>query len=189
MGILDIFKKKSNEKNKDLSNLKVTDLKKGFMFDFDMSTWTVEDEYLYDWGNEYFTSEYKVSNGQESFFMTVEEDDEIEIAIMKKIKIRSIDEDLPEYIRKNEQPPKKLEYMATSLLLDEERPGYFKAVDDDDEAWEEFIAWDYYDTKEDYVLTIERWDENSFEAAFGKTISEYDITNILPNPDYYEEED
>lgn len=189
MGLFDIFKKKESDKKKDLSNLRVTDIEKGFMFDFDLSTWTVDEEYIYDWGNEYFSKEIKANNGTESMFMSIDEDDEIEISVMKKIKIRSVDEDLPEYIRKHEQPPKKLEYSATTFLLDQERPGYFKKSDESDDAWEEFISWEYYDAKEDYVLTIERWDENIFEAAFGRKISEFDITNILPNPDYYEEKE
>lgn len=188
MGLLDIFKKKETPEKVDFSNLGVMDIEKGGMFDFELTTWTVEDEYIYDWGNECFSKEFKISNGEETLFLSAEEDDEIEISVSKKVKIRSIDEDLPEYIRKHEQPPKKLTYKTTTFLLNEEKPGYFKGIDEDEEAWEEFISWNYYDAKEEFVLCIERWDDNSFEAAYGRIISEYAISNILPNPDYYNED-
>ncbi len=181
MGLFDRFKKKDKERV-DYSNLTVLDIEKGGMFDFELSTWMVQDEYTYDWGNECFSKEYKISNGEESLFMSVDDDDDIEIALLKKIKPRSIDENLPETIIKDGIPPRKLEYKSIIFLLDEERPGYFKGVDEEEEAWEELISWDYYDESEEYVLTVERWGENSFEAAFGRSISEHSISNILPNP-------
>ena len=179
MGLFDRFKKKEKV---DYTNLTVMDLEKGGMFDFEYTTWTIEEEYIYDWGNECFSKEFKINNGSETLFMSVEEDDEIEIALVKKIKPRSIKEDLPEIIIKNETPPTKLNYKSTDYLLDEERPGYFKGIDEDEEAWEELLSWDYYDARENYLLTVERWGDNSFEASYGRVIPESEITGVLPNP-------
>lgn len=183
MGLFDIFKKKEKAKP-DFLNLNVKQLEQGFMFDYDMETWTVDDVYIYDWGNEYFSVEYKINNARDSYFMSVDEDDALEIAITQKVKIRSIDENLPEYIKTNNQPPGKIVYKGITLLLDGEKPGYFKPLQSPDSAWEEFISWDYYDAQNTHTLSIEQWDENSFEATFGKLVSEYSITNILPNPNF-----
>ena len=56
-------------------------------------------------------------------------------------------------------------------------------MDTPDEDWKEFISWDYYDKNEDFVLTIEQWDENTFEASFGKVVQYFQISNIFPNPE------
>ena len=49
MGLFDKFKKKKEPKY-DPSNIKVTDIAQGFVFEYNMSTWEVKNEYEYDWG-------------------------------------------------------------------------------------------------------------------------------------------
>lgn len=179
MGIFDIFKKKEPEF--DATNIKVTDIAKNFVFDYDLSTWLVTAMYEYDWGDNFFTREFKIENESDTAFLSVEEDDGLEISISKKIKIRHIDEDLPEYITRHECPPKKLEYDGKTFFLEGENPGYFNDTDNKNESWVEFIAWDYSSDDEQYVLNIEQWGEKDFEASYGKVIKEYEISNIYPH--------
>lgn len=179
MGIFDIFKKKDPDYN--ATNIKVTDIGKNFVFDYDLSTWLVTAMYEYDWGDNFFTREFKIENESQTAFLSIEEDDDLIISINKKIKIRRIDEDLPEYIIKNECPPKKLEYDGKIFYLEEENPGYFNDTDDKDKSWVEFISWDYMSEDEQYVLSIEQWGENKFDASYGKLIKEYEISNIYPH--------
>ena len=53
MGLFDRFKKKE-EPHYDPSNLQIKDLRVGFMFDYDMKTWAIKEEYEYDWGRQLF---------------------------------------------------------------------------------------------------------------------------------------
>ena len=60
MSIFDRFKKK--EKTYDVTNITVKDLDVNFVFDYDLTTWKVEETYEYDWGDNCFTKEHKITN-------------------------------------------------------------------------------------------------------------------------------
>lgn len=180
MGLFDRFKKKE-EPIYDATNLSVHDLDKGFVFEYDMKSWVVKEVYEYDWGSNSFSREYKIDNGQEQLFLNVENGDELEMSISKKVKVRAVDQDLPEYIIEHERPPKKLNYDGKTFFLENESPGFFHDMANaDEDAWDEFISWDYYDETDKYVLCIEQWEERQFDAAYGIVVEEYEISNILP---------
>ncbi len=177
MSFFDLFKKKKEEY--DPSNITINDLQVGFVFEYNLSTWVVKEAYEYDWGNQHFSREFKINNGQESLYLSLENDDELVISISKKAKIRSIQEDLPEYIIKNESAPSSLNYQGQKFLLDEENAGYFRTLGETE--WSELITWDYYNEDETQIITIEQWDEKSFEASIGNYIKAFEISNILPH--------
>ncbi len=179
MGLFDIFKKKE-ERHYDPNNIKITDLRKGFFVDYDMKTWQVTAEYEYDWGSNFFTYEYKLDSGDESVFLTVAEDDELEMFVCKKVNVRAIDEDLPEFIEKNEFPPKKLTYKGVTYFKDSENAGYFRDLSTKDDEGAEFISWDYFDESQKLVLSIEQWGEREFDAAYGKMAKEFEFSNFVP---------
>lgn len=178
MGLFDRFKKQ--EPDYDPTNIKVTDLNIDFVFEYDLKTWQIEEVYEYDWGDNYFTREFKINSGDEIMYLSVEEDDELILSASSKIKIRAIDENLPEKIENDGRPPKKITYKNITFFLDEESPGYFHNAANDNNDWIELVSWDYSDENGEYVLCIEQWDDFEFDASFGKTIKEYEISNILP---------
>ena len=180
MGIFDVFKKKDKKPEYDPTNISVLDLQKGFVFEYDLKTWVVKAAYDYDWGNNFFSREYKIDNGEQQFFLSVENDDELSLSISKKIKIRLLDENIPEYISKNEKPPATLIYKNKKYYLDEENPGYFKDVENKTDNWAELISWTYYDEEDENIITIEQWGDDEFDASAGKVIKEFEISNILP---------
>lgn len=184
MGIFDIFNK-NKKPDYDPLNVKVTDLRLGFVFDYNLESWIVKEEYEYDWGDNCFTREFKITNGDKTAYLHVEDDDEVKITISDKIKIRKIDEDLPEYIRSNGESRTKLVYNNKTYFLDKESPGFYRDVakspdKNKDESWTEFISWDYYDESEKFAISIEQWGENEFDASVGEIIEEFKISNIIP---------
>jgi hypothetical protein len=179
MGIFDIFKKKE-EASYNPSDITLLDLDKGFILDYDLKTWEVKEVYEYDWGNNNFTREYKLSDGESTLFLHIENDDELFITVQQKLKIRAIDEDLPEKIKKKEHPPKKIEYNNIVFFRDSESAGYFKPVDKKEDDWDEVLSWDYYDEEEKFVLEIEQWGDDEFEASYGKVAQVHEFSNILP---------
>ena len=71
MGIFDkLFKK--DKPTYDVTDLRVTDLKKKFIFDYDLSSWEVTAEYTYDWGDNYFSKEFKIQSDKETLYLSVE---------------------------------------------------------------------------------------------------------------------
>jgi hypothetical protein len=180
MGLFDFLKKK--ESHYDSTNIRVHDLDVGFIFEYDLSTWVVEAIYEYDWGDNYFTREFKVSNGSETCFLGVEEDDGIQLSLMKKKKVRAIATDLPETLMNKQQPPKKITCDGVDYYLEKESAGYFHDIAKGDN-WEEFRSWDFEDEEGKHLLCIEQWDEKEFEAAIGISLKEFEISNILPAED------
>lgn len=178
MGLFDRFKK--DKSTYDSTDIRITDLDKGFVFEYDLETWVVEEVYKYDWGDECFSFEYKISSAKGTRFLSVEEDDEIYISISDKEKVRKIHPDFPELIRNENRPPKEFIYQDKRFVLDEESPGYFCNLTKNKNNWIEFISWDYEEADGNGLISFEQWDENSFEASVGKSVKEFEISNILP---------
>lgn len=179
MGLFDIFKnKKDQEKHYDPTNIKVTDLEKGYLLDYDLETWTVTKMSEYDWGNNFFTREFVMVSKGKKLYLHIEEDDELIITLSENIKYRKLGYEVIDFIELNGKPPKKINYQNVTYFLDEEAPGFYRNTDTED--WEELISFDYLDEGEEKCLTIEQWGDNDFEASVGKIIKPIDISNILP---------
>lgn len=182
MGFFDLFKDSEPDQQPqyDPTNIRLDQIERGFMLDYQLKSWIVEEVYEYDWGNNHFSWEYRLNDGSQTCFLTVDADDGLFLSVSQKVKIRNIDPGMPEYIEKNEQPPESLKYEGLTFWRDKTMPGYFQSLDDPNSDWEPFVSWDYYDADETHVLTIEQWDNNEFEASFGQIIRREDISNIIP---------
>lgn len=179
MGLFDRFKKKEAP-HYDPNDIKIEDLRVGFMFEYDMKNWVIKEEYEYDWGNNYFTREYKLETSDDTAYLHIDYNDENSMTFSRKLKVRALGEDIPEAIEENKKPPKKIVYQGVSYFLDKESPGYFSDDPEDDDSWTEFISWDYYDVEEKLVACVEQWGAREFEASYGQVVHDYEITNILP---------
>jgi hypothetical protein len=180
MGLFDFLKK--DKPHYDPNNITVKDLEVGFVFEYDLRTWRVDQSASYDWGKGLFSREYKITDGKEWFFLSVDDEEEIFLTLTNKVMIRKVKEDLPDYIELNEAPPSRLSLDGVDYLLGEESPGYFKSGHPDEKGdWEEMISWDYFNESEEKYLNIEQWSEREFEAYIGVVIKPFEISNILPN--------
>ncbi|CAL2075645.1 conserved protein of unknown function [Tenacibaculum sp. 190524A02b] len=181
MGFFDLFKSNKNkeEKHYDPTNIKVTDLEKGYLLDYDLETWTVKKMSEYDWGNNFFTREFTIESKGKIRFLHIEDDNELIITLSEELKYRKLNPTVIEYIEHNGKPPKQITHQNITYYLDEESPGYYRNVEN--ENWEELISFDYLDDNEEKCLTIEQWGDNDFEVTFGNIIKPFEISNILPS--------
>lgn len=179
MGIFDIFKKDKTP-DYDPNDLKIKDLRVGFMFDYDLKTWEIKEEYEYDWGDNYFTREYKMEAADDMAYLHIDFNDECFMTLSRKLKVRALGENIPEEIIENKHAPKTIEYQGVKYFLDKESPGYFSDDPEDDDSWTEFISWDYYDADTKLVACVEQWGARDFEASIGNVVQDFEITNILP---------
>lgn len=179
MGLFDIFKKDTGP-DYDPTNVRLTDLRENFMLDYDLKTWQVVEMYEYDWGDDYFSYEYKLDSGDDTIFLSVVEDDEVEVYVTRKIRISAIDEDIEEAVEEDGKPPKKLHYKGKTFYRDAENAGYFRNTKQSWDNAAEFVSWDYYDEDEKYILAVEQWGDNTFDAAFGMVEKEFAFSNIIP---------
>ena len=177
MGIFDIFKKKGPDY--DPADLKIDDLRPGFLFEYDLKSWVIREEYKYDWGDHYFTKEFKIDSGTDMAFLHIDNNDNLFITLTRKVRIRSIREDIPDKIKEKDRPPKKLEYQGKTFYLEGTNPGYYNQ-DPSSNNWAELISWDYYDKSGEHTIAIEQWGENEFEASYGDVVKDFEISNIIP---------
>jgi hypothetical protein len=180
MGLFDFLKKKEPELDYDPNNLKLVDLRTGFLIDFDLKTWRVNEMYEYDWGNSYFTREFLLDCGDDQVYLHIDPNDGMFLTVTKNIKVRAVDRDLPEYIIEHQHAPKKLVYEGKEYLLEKETPGYFSDQPQFDDAWAELISWEYYDKDNQFILSVEQWGENDFTAAHGRILKDFEFSNIIP---------
>lgn len=180
MGVFDFLKKKK-EPTYDVTNLSVTDLDEGFVFDYNLKSWVVKEVYQYDWGKNVFTKEFKIDAGDETAYLSVANEGELDISVSKSIKIQKLGDGLREEIRKKEAAPEKLEYDGVTYYLDEDSAGHFNDITAKNPDWEELISYDYLNEEETLCLNITQWDERNFEASAGQVIQHYEISNITPD--------
>ena len=172
------FFRKRKSSDYDPLNLQLTDLKKGFIFEYDLRTWEVKEVYRYDWGDEYFSHEYKVFDGNETRFLHWEEDSELSVSWFKMIKLNELSADIEMEIAQHQRPPKILVFNGITFERTEECPGYFQ--DEGRGEWVEFMNWDYFDKSNQHLLSIEQWGEREFEASYGQVLQPFEISNITP---------
>ena len=178
--MFDFFKKKKAPAY-DVTNLSLKDLNVGFIFDYDMKSWVVKEVYKYDWGNNNFTSEYKVDSGDEVAFLHIADEGELEISLSKSIRLSKIDEAIADEIEKNEKPPRKIHFNEKLYFLEEDAAGYFRDLSKETEDWEELISWEYLNDEATNVLSITQWDIRNIEASAGLILKEYQFSNIIPS--------
>lgn len=172
--------KKKKEPEYDVTNLSVKDLNTGFIFDYDMKSWKVDETYEYDWGNNNYSKEYKVNSGDEVAFLSVEDDGDINISIVKAIKLRAIDEDVMEEIGKKKNAPKQIHFEKEVYFLENDAAGYFRDTTKKTEDWEELMTWEYYNKEEDKIVCITQWDEHNIDASAGLVLDLHQVSEIIP---------
>lgn len=177
MGFLDKFFKK--KPSYDITDLNVRDLEVGFVFDYNLKTWEVVEAYVYDWGSSFFSKEFKIKAADETAFLSLEEDDELEIGISKKIKFTELGAEVRQQFM-DDKAPSELHYAGERYFFEEESPGFFKKEELSDEAWAELVSFQYESKSGKQFLTVEQWGETDFDASVGAYIEEFELSNILP---------
>lgn len=179
MGIFDLFKKKPEEPHYDPTNIKITDLEKGYLFDYDLETWTVKRMSEYDWGDNHFSREFLIESKGKTFYLSIDEEDTLEVILFEKIKYRKLGSFVTNYQKEHKRFPDQITYEGITYDFDEESAGYYRDVASED--WEELISFDFVNDNDTKFLNIEQWDENDFEASVGIKLKPFEISNILPS--------
>jgi hypothetical protein len=181
--MFDFFKKKKKQEEQGLhydpSDVTVSDIRRGFLLDYDLQTWVAEEEFEYDWGNNLFSYEFKLTNAKDTIYLSLDEERSLVCTILRPLKFAKLGDEVEKAIIDNEKPPRSITYEGTTYYRERERPGYFRNIQT--ENWEEFIMWKYVDDTEKKILIIEQWDVEEFEAWIGIVVPENAISNILPN--------
>lgn len=177
--MFDFFKKKKEPKY-DVTNLQITDLDVGFIFEYDLKNWVVKEKYEYQWNTNNFSYEYKIDSGDDVAFLSVEDEGVLKLGIFRPMKIRKIDEDVADEIARTEKAPRQIHYNGEQYFLNSDTAGHFRECAKKTEDWEELISFEYLTEEENKIVSISQWDEETFEASEGISIESYQISNIIP---------
>jgi len=170
--------KKEEKTHFDPTNIKVTDLRVGFLLDLNLETFEVTDEFEYDWGEDEFTFEFKLVSANETYMLHIENDDELKLTLSKPLLVSKISPDVKTYIMQNEQAPNQISLAGITYFQQDESVGYYRNTKDKNS--DEFISWTFIADDSKSVIEIEQWGEKEFEASQGQLIDEFSITNIFP---------
>ena len=171
------FKKKRAESDP-MVDFTLSDLKPGYVVDYDLKTWKVTAQNYYDYDGDR-VDEWELTCADEVKYLEREEDDGLSWTFSRKIPISQIDGDLKSHIVEHEDPPEEVTCDGITYSAEASDAGEF--YKNGEEPPQELIAWEYLDGSEQRILTIEQWGEDDFEASIGDIVEEYQFSDILPS--------
>ena len=178
------FRKKNDaaqEPSYDPLNIKVSDLRTAWAFDYDESHWEVLEEFELNWGGEQFSLGYTVVNedGNELY---------LEVSSGRSLRIRMYNfldfNELPnapqlqDEIVETGKGPASLFFEDKTFQRQSIRPCFFRNLKETDRK--EHLVLEYFHAESGDYLRIEQVGEFEFDLFLGWDIAETEISNILP---------
>ena len=144
----------------------VFNLQMGDIVTYDLEDYEVVGKLSYDdHGFKWYA--YQLSGSQNSIWLSVEMDDELELSIYEKIGLKL-----------SEPIPDKIEYEGTSYYLDESGTARVKGVGRGQNVdGINCKYFDFCDDREEQFLSVEQWG-SEVEVSKGYEIEEYEIKII-----------
>ncbi|MEO0868181.1 MAG: DUF4178 domain-containing protein [Cyanobacteria bacterium J06642_11] len=144
------------------------DLQLGDIVQYQGNDWVVEGQMIYE--QDGFTwQEYLLQDGGTRVWLSVEEDDWLEVALMEPTKALTIS---------TPEPPKEIEFQGEIYRCTESGTAQMTRIRSNQRPTVEQCRFYEYEGPEEKLLSIENW-SGDFEVTVGKAIQPRDIT-ILP---------
>ena len=172
------FKKNKEEPEAlDPLNITLSDLKLGYVLDYDLKTWQVTAQHYYDYEGDR-VDEWELSCGDDVAYLERAEDDNITWALTHKIRLSDIEGNIRAHMSNYDDPPDEVTCNGVIYYGESSAVGsYYK---DGEGEGQEFIIWNYLDESGKHTLSLEQWEEDAYDASVGEVVEEYQFSNILP---------
>ncbi len=175
--MLNWFKKK---KEKEINiNTTIAEAKVGDVVDYYMKSWEVKEEGEYDWGNNEFSTELKLDAGDEHLFLTIDDDDEVELSVFQSAKWNEVEGNLRDLLLQKNEPPREIVSQGISYKLTENGVGRHRSISRDTD-WSNFEYWDFEDSTEDKIISIENWG-GEYELFKGEYVESFEFSVFPKN--------
>ncbi|SFT73500.1 protein of unknown function [Lishizhenia tianjinensis] len=174
--IINFFKGSSKDPQVDF---KVKDLKVGYILEYNLTTWMVEKEYHYNWGEGYASKEWLIMNGNEKALLFYDDSEGEEISISKEINLLQDLNSVREEIITQDIPRRQFAYEGKTWSLTSENPCLYSEVGKGGQI--EMVVWVFEDTNKDEFISFSRTGENNVTGYKGSYLKEFEIGNILPS--------
>lgn len=173
--IINFFK---GEKSTPKIDFKVKDLGIGYILEYNLTTWVVENEYIYDWGEGYFSKEWLITNGKETLLLFYDDSEGLEISVSEKINILQELNQVREQIIADGVPDKRIDFDGKTWLLSDENPCLYS--ESGKEGTTEMVVWIFTEPTEQEFLSFSQFGSKKIDGYRGKHIQEFEVGNILP---------
>lgn len=172
------FKKRDPEPEaRDPLSLTLSDLKPGYVLDYDLKTWQVTAHHYCDYDGDR-VDEWELACGDDKAYLERAEDDDTTWILTRKIPLSNIEGDIRDHMRRNDDPPDEVICNGVAYYGESSAVGRYHQNCDREER--EFIVWQYLDDSEKRTLSLEQWGEDDYDASVGEIVEEYQFTDILP---------
>lgn len=180
------FKKKKEEEpssglHYDPTNISIRDIRRGWVFDYDGSTWEALEEFEYDWGSDRFSYGFLLQDDKgEQLYMEIDENRGFQCMLYKFVDFNKLPDHLAiaQAIERDGRPLNEVFFENRYYTRANERPCFFRNLKENRNN--EIMIWEYWEPGQEYQLRIEQWGEQEFEAFVGWRVYEDVFANILP---------
>lgn len=164
----------------DPTNLTLSNLRTGYLLDYDFKTWEVESINQYDWdfgGSQRETKLADVATGQAVYLH--QERDRL-LTVSKRVNIHSIDANLEGEIAQSRRPYNILTYQGISYYKENTHEGKVYSSKNKSQTGIQVNVWEYFDGKRQQYIRIAQTSNAQLYCTIGKIVNEIDFTDILP---------
>lgn len=166
----------------DVANIKLTDLRTGFIFDYNLKTWKVVKHSQFDWRNGNSEWVFKSVSGEENQFIFIkwESGDHFDVFAGKRVNTYAVDNDLDTEIVVHHRPKNVISYKDESFFREEQLEGTVFDLTTNSEG-EKIKVWEYFNEDRNKTLRIEQLGQRKFLAFVSERVSDYVFSEILPS--------
>lgn len=131
----------------------------------------VRQRYMYRAGiYEWMAYQFSDSSKQKTLWLDVEDDDGIKIEMSEPIR-------MPSGVTEADLKAKK-SFQYNNDTYEHDEYGYAQVrIENEDLKWDSTVVtyWDYYNSNQDKVISIEKWGNEELEATTGIPIKDYEL--------------
>ena len=177
------FQKRQEEKEEtqfDPTNLTLSNLRTGYLLDYDFKTWEVDSINQYDWDFGGSQREIKLSDVSTGQAIYLHQERDRLLTMSKRVNIHSIDANLEGEIAQSRRPYNILTYQGVSYYKENTHEGKVYSSKNKSQTGIQVNVWEYFDGKRQEYIRIAQTSNNQLYCTIGKIVNEIDFTDILP---------
>lgn len=120
--------------------------------------------------------ELECDKGAEKAWVEIEEDDELELSIgLKKLKLTDIGVGKKELAKMDDDEEGSITYNGIKFNYEDSDSAVFYKYGDEDNG-ERFYFWDFESDDEEKFISVEKWEDGSFDVSYSEAIKPSQVT-------------
>lgn len=161
----------------DAANLTPENLQPGYLFEFDLKTWQVVGRKQLDWLPDGSELMIQAISGGDSGLLFLRRG--YPTLFARRLSVHLLNSGLEDQLARYDKPPATLQFQEQMFYREQPLNGYLFDLHGTEQCLH-FRSWDYCDLKREQWLRIMICAQKEIKVFTGRTISPYEISDILP---------